>query len=209
MPAPEDAPARVGGVVLAAGSSQRLGQNKLLLPLGGETVVRRAVTSALDAGLGPVAVVLGHEADLVRRALAGLPCRIVLNEKHAIGVGSSVRAGVAAIAAEVDALVVVLADMPFVTAAMIEAVIAQKRATGAALVVSRYGEVDAPPMLYDRALFAELLGIADDQCAKQVVRRHRAEAAAVEWPEGALRDIDVVEDYEHARAHLGQAAGAG
>ncbi|HEX6737913.1 MAG TPA: NTP transferase domain-containing protein, partial [Vicinamibacteria bacterium] len=117
-------PARVGAVVLAAGSSTRMGRNKLLLELGGETLVRRAVRAALDAGAEPVVVVLGHEEPRVRAELAGLACVPVVNPDHAVGAGTSVHAGVRRLAAEgADALVVVLADMPFVTAEMIATVL--------------------------------------------------------------------------------------
>src|SRR5512134_588822 len=100
----------VAGLVLAAGSSLRMGRNKLLLDLAGETVVRRTVRVALEAGLDPVTVVLGHEADRVRAELLGLPCRTVVNPDHARGVATSLRVGVAQVPTEVDAIVVVLAD---------------------------------------------------------------------------------------------------
>ena len=192
----------VGAVVLAAGSSVRLGRNKLLLELAGETVVRRAVRAAAQARLHPVVVVLGHEAARVRQEVDDLPCRPVVNADHAQGVSTSLRAGVSAIADEVQALVVVLADMPFVTSSMIEALVDRYRASGAPLVISAYGEVTAPPTLYDRSLFAELLSTSGDRCAKQVVRRHREEAAVLSWPDEALRDIDVADDYEHARLRV-------
>ena len=73
---------------------------------------------------------------------------------------------------------------------------------GAPLVVSHYGDVQAPPTLYARALFEELLSIPGERCAKQVVRRHEHEAEVVAWPVTALRDIDVPADYEGARADL-------
>jgi molybdenum cofactor cytidylyltransferase len=205
----------VAGVVLAAGSSTRMGKNKLLLDLAGETVVRRAVRTAADAGLDPVVVVLGHEAARVEAELVGLACRPVVNPDHAEGVRTSLQLGVREVAADAHALVVVLADMPFVTAAMIRAVVLRHRDTGAPLVVSQYGvgsapgappveglPVDAPPILYDRTLFAELLAMKGEHCAKRIVRQHRGEASIVVWAEHALRDIDVAADYEHARAHV-------
>ena len=192
----------VAAVVLAAGSSTRMGRNKLLLDLGGESVVRRAVRQAIEAGLDLVVVVLGHEAERVEAELSGLSCVTVVNPDHAQGVGTSLHLGVARAATEAGALVVVLADMPFVTAAMIGAVVERSRATGAPLVVSQYGEVKAPPILYDRALFAELLSLPGERCAKQVVRRHKQEAQVVAWPEQALRDIDVALDYERASAEM-------
>jgi molybdenum cofactor cytidylyltransferase len=202
MPPAEDKP--VAGVVLAAGSSARMGRNKLLLPIGGEAVVRRAVRSALEADLDPVVVVLGHEAERVRAELYGLPCLAVVNPEHARGVGTSLRAGLAEVsaAARAGAVVVLLADMPFVTASSIRRVVESYRTSRAPLVLSRYGEVDAPPTLYDRSLFPELLALAEGHCGKRVVRRHAHEAAVVPSSVDALRDIDVAADYESARAEL-------
>jgi molybdenum cofactor cytidylyltransferase len=192
----------VAAVVLAAGSSTRMGRNKLLLDLGGETIVRRAVRAAVGAGVAQIVVVLGHEEPRLRAELEGLPCTPVMNPDHAEGAGTSVRTGVRHVAAGTDAIVVVLADMPFVTAEMIATLVRRYRETGAPLVASHYGEVQAPPTLYDRALFEELLQIPGERCAKQVVRRHESEAVVVAWPESALRDIDVPADYEGARAEL-------
>ena len=192
---------RVAAVVLAAGSSQRMGRNKLLLDVGGESLVRRAVRAAVEGGVDDVIVVLGHEEDRVRAELAGLRCVAVVNPDHAEGAGTSVRTGVRHVAGA-GALVVVLADMPFVTAEMIATLVRRYRETQAPLVVSHYGEVQAPPTLYDRALFEELLAIPGERCAKQVVRRHESEAEVVRWPEEALRDIDVPADYEDVRAGL-------
>lgn len=191
----------VAGVVLAAGLSSRMGQNKLLLSLEGESLVRRAVRIAVEAGLAPVVVVLGHEAERVRDELRGLECLQVLNPDYAKGAGASLRVGVARAGAEAGAIVVLLADMPYVTTSAIETVVARYRATGAPLVVSRYGDVDAPPTLYDRSLFPELLAIDDDRCGKPVVRRHLHQAAFVSRPAEALHDIDAAADYEHVLAH--------
>jgi len=198
---------RVAGVVLAAGSSSRMGQNKLLLDLGGETVVRRAARNAIEAGLDPVVVVLGHDAERVQAELFGLGCRFVVNPHHADGVRTSLQLGIREVSADAHALVVVLADMPFVTTDMIRAVAERRRETGAPLVISQYGDprgapVDAPPILYDRSLFSELLSMTGERCAKRVVKQHRGEASILCWPEQSLRDIDVAEDYEYARAQM-------
>jgi molybdenum cofactor cytidylyltransferase len=198
------APIRVAGVVLAAGSSKRMGENKLLLAIDGESVVRRAARAAIAGGLDPVVVVLGHEAERVRRELDGLPVRAVENPDHAAGKGTSLQAGIREVASATDAAaaVVVLADMPFVTAAMLAEIAARHRTTGAPMVISRYGDVHAPPMLYARPLFAELLSLAGEACGKEMVRRHRHEAEVAVWPEAALADIDVPDDYRRARAEL-------
>lgn len=198
MPAERTGP--VAGVVLAAGASSRMGTNKLLLRLGGESVVRRSVRRALEAGLEPVVVVLGHEADRVRAELAGLPCSPVVNPAHARGMNTSLGAGLAAVSREAVAAVVALADMPLVTSAMLAELVRRFRASRAPLVVSDYAGTSAPPMLYERALFAELEGLEGDGSGKRAVRRHRAEAVVVSWPASALADLDEPADYERARA---------
>ena len=179
-----------------------MGRNKLLLDLGGETVIRRAVRAAVDGGLDPVVVVLGHEAERVRAELSGVLFRPVLNPDHARGVGTSLQVGVTEVLTSAAALVVILADMPFVTASMIATVVERYRSTAAPVVVSRYGETEAPPTLFDRSLFAELLSIAGERCARQVARRHEHEASVVAWPAEALRDLDVAGDYQDVRAFL-------
>src|SRR5437867_4215683 len=93
---PSDRTGTVAGVVLAAGTSTRMGQNKLFMQLEGETLVRRAVERASKAGFDPLIVVLGHEAELVQRALEGIRYRPVLNAEYARGVNSSLRAGIRA-----------------------------------------------------------------------------------------------------------------
>lgn len=192
----------IAAVLLAAGSSARMGTNKLLLPLGGESLLRRAVRRASEAGLDPLVVVLGHDAGRVSGELAGFACRTVLNPDWALGKSASVRAGIASVPLEAVAAVVILADMPLVTAAMLGELARVYRQGSAPIVASRYGDVHAPPMLYDRALFGELVAMEGDGCGKQVVKRHRAEAAVLSWPAEALVDLDVPSDYERVQAAL-------
>jgi molybdenum cofactor cytidylyltransferase len=163
--------------------------------------VRRTVRASLDAGLDPVVVVLGHEAERVRQAIWGLGCRTVVNPDHAKGVRLSVQVGIGEVS-EARAAVVILADMPFVTAAMVRSLVDSYREGTSPLVSSQYGDVNAPPTLYDRSLFAEMLAMTGEGCGKQVVRRHLHEAAFVSWPAAALADVDLPEDYERIRAQL-------
>jgi molybdenum cofactor cytidylyltransferase len=176
-----------------------MGPNKLLFKLNGETVVRRAARHAL-AALDPVVVVLGYEAEVVRAELAGLPCRTTVNENHAQGLHASVRAGLAALPADVEAAVVLLADMPLVTPAMLAQLVQRHRQTGAPLVVSKYGDTFAPPHLYTRRLFADLA--ESEESRKRVIHRYRAEAVVLTWPDAALTDLDVPADRERVEALL-------
>ena len=190
------------GIVLAAGTATRMGENKVLLRVGEEALVRRVARAALEAGLDPVLMVVGHEAGRLERELADLPCRTVSNPAFEKGMNTSLDAGVGALPAGVAAAVVLLADMPFVDAAMVRSVVLRHEETGAPLVVSRYGSVLAPPTLYARALFAELRSGEGDGRGREVVKRQLGEAAYVDWPKEALLDVDVAEDLERARARL-------
>jgi molybdenum cofactor cytidylyltransferase len=155
---------------------------------------------AKEAGLNPLLVVVGHEADRTRNAIEGLGATAVLNPHYEAGVNSSLRAGIRAVTAtEARAAVVILADMPFVTAEMIGRLIEEYRGGTAPLVVSDYQGVNAPPVLYDRSLFSELEVSEGQGCGKHVVKRHRHEARSVTWPAEALADLDVPEDLERIK----------
>ena len=184
---------RIAGVVLAAGTSSRLGGNKLLLRLDSEPLVRRAARQAVEAGLSPVIVVLGHEAERVAAALGGLTVETVINPGYRAGMHGSLQTGIEHVPGDCAAAVVLLGDMPLVTAAMI-AVLAERFRRGAEpLVLSLYGEVQAPPTLYARLLFPAIAA-AGARGGREVVLAHRNEAAEVRWPEALLADVDRPED---------------
>jgi molybdenum cofactor cytidylyltransferase len=150
---------------------------------------------AADASIAPVVVVVGHEAHAAREALAGLDCVFVTNDDYTGPTSTSLHAGLRALPADVDATVVMLADMVHVTAPMVRALVHSAAADPAPLCVSRYGDVLAPPLLFRRALWPELLDWHGEGCGKAVVRAHQAEAIMHDWPMAALQDIDTPADY--------------
>jgi molybdenum cofactor cytidylyltransferase len=183
----------VAGIVLAAGTSSRLGRNKLLMELGGESVLRRTVRNAIDGGLVPVLVILGFEAHRARDALAGLACEPVDNPDYALGINGSLQAG--------------FADMPLVTGSMIAAVVEAYRRSDAPLVISQYGDVHAPPTLYDRSLFGEFQEREGEGAGKRMVERHRHEALSIAFPPDALVDLDEPDDYRRLQTMFAENAG--
>jgi molybdenum cofactor cytidylyltransferase len=189
--------ASVAAVILAAGASRRMGpgRNKMLLQLEGETLVRRATGRALAAGLTPVVVVLGHESERARAELAGLACDIVVNPDFTGPTSGSLHRGLERLGPGADAAVVMLGDMVLVTAEMLASLVAATRGSDAPLVVSRYGDVTAPPLLFRRVLFEELLAWTGEGCGKAVVQRHRDEALVLDWPPELLMDVDTPEDF--------------
>jgi molybdenum cofactor cytidylyltransferase len=194
--------ARVAGIVLAAGASRRMGAsiNKLLLEIDGEPMVRRVVRRAIDAGLDPVIVVLGYQPGRIRESLDGLECTFVENPDYSGPTSGSLHAGLRALDKSISAAVVMLGDMVHVTTAMVRALL-DGLGGDSRLAVSRYGvdEVLAPPLLFRRELWPELLAWSGEGCGKAVVMSHFDEAVMLDWPEDSLRDIDTPADYEDVR----------
>jgi molybdenum cofactor cytidylyltransferase len=190
----------LSSVILAAGGSTRMGRHKLLLPLGDEPLVRRTVRQVCAAGADDVLVVLGREADAVREALAGLPCRFAVNPAFASGMGSSFRVAVEHLV-DAEAAMFALADQPFVTGADYRAVLDAWRAGRPPLVCVRYGEVVAPPHLFAAALFPELALLTGG--ARPVLQRHADLAVTLALAPDRLLDVDTPDDYERAVARAG------
>ncbi len=199
---PVDRRGSVAGVVLAAGSSTRMGSNKLLLDIDGEPMLRHVAGRAVGAGLDPVLVVLGFEAERLAPALEGLTCSVLVNGDYERGMNSSFCCGLARVPEDASAVVIMLGDMPFITAAMIRALVAKFRGTDTPLVVSRYGHVTAPPTLFSRSLFPEFRVSDGDGCGKEVVSRYRDAAVEVPLPASVITDLDVPRDYERVKTLL-------
>ncbi len=191
----------IGGVVLAAGASRRLGRNKLLLPLRGGSLLSAAVSRLLAAPLDRVVVVLGHEAEQVRLR-AGLPddprLVFVVNPDWSEGMASSLRCGVTA-CADAEAVVIALGDQPDADPEMVARLVAAFRA-GAPLAFPVHPEASAPrgtrsghPVLFGRELFRELAKLRGDQGARELVALHFETAAKV--LAAPLRDVDTEDDY--------------
>ena len=190
---------RIAGVVLAAGASRRFGAQKLLAPLDGKPLVRWAVEHMVAAPLASTLVVVGGaDADAVREALAGLAVRIVVNERSAEGLSTSLHAAVRALADESPrAAVFALGDQPRVPATAIASLVHAFRASGAPIVVPVYaGGVRGHPVLFAANLFPELLAVRGDEGARGVIGRDRSRVTEVTIPEAAPSDVDVPEDLE-------------
>jgi molybdenum cofactor cytidylyltransferase len=187
----------VSGVVLAAGASTRMGTQKLLLPFGDEPLLRRAVRQVCAAGFDDVLVVLGSEYEAALAALEGMPVRHAVNLEFASGMGSSFRVAVEHLPDSAAAMFA-LADQPFVTANEYRTVLDAYRQYAPAIVSVRYGEVMAPPHLFEREIFPELARLQHG--ARSVLQRHLERTMVLQFPPELLVDIDTPEDYELAKS---------
>ncbi len=187
-------PPRVAALVLAAGGSRRLGRPKLLLPYRGVPLLRRAVDAATAGGCDDVVVVLGADRERYTPLLAGSGARTAINPFYKEGMSSSLRTGLEAVPPDCAAALILLADQPRIGAEVVRAILQTYAATGRPIVAARYGEVRGVPVLFDRALFAELLLLEGDQGARAVLERHPTDVAEVVIPPDAAMDVDRPED---------------
>lgn len=195
LPSEESRPSEsVHGVVLAAGTSSRFGgRNKLLEPVDGTPLVRRAVRTAAASDLDGVTVVVGHDADRVRAALDGLDVRIRRNDRFADGQSTSVAVGVAAARERnADAVLVALGDMPAVSVGTVNLLLsAYSRGEWTALAAACDGR-RGNPVLFDGRHFDALRSVEGDAGGREVLL---AEGVLVETGDpGVLRDVDRPED---------------
>lgn len=203
-----------GLILLAAGASTRMGTPKPLLELGGETLVRRAARAGLAAGLEPIVVVLGAQAERVRPQLADLAVRCVENAAWTEGMGASLRVGMQAVLAaapDLPAVIVALVDQPHFDAELIGRLRAEQGRTGKAIVATgggrRGGEGPraGPPVLWRREHFGVLLACRGEVGARALLAE-RPEWVAVVAPPAGAADLDTPEEY---RRYLDRRADAG
>ncbi|MGK2859621.1 MAG: NTP transferase domain-containing protein [Thermoanaerobaculia bacterium] len=185
--------------ILAAGGSARMGMPKQLLDVGGESMLRRAARAAVASRSGEVVVVVGARSDAIERELSELPVRIVENGDWQSGIASSVIAAVAAIEeTDARAVVLALADQPFVGATHLRRLAATIRASDARIVASAYPEGGGVPAAFDRELFAELKSLRGDTGARDLIRR--LPGLTIEIPIENPADVDTREEYEKLKA---------
>ena len=188
-------------IVLAAGRSSRMGRAKALLPLGeGDTFLTRIARTFLDAGVGDVVIVVGHDAEAIvaRFQESGLRARFVLNREYDRGQLSSLVAGLDVVDRPgTAATLVTLVDVPLVSAATVRAVLDHYAATRAPIVRPTSGSRHGHPLLLDRRLFGALRTADPAGGAKPIVRAYASAAGDLSIAdEGAFIDIDTADDYQ-------------
>jgi molybdenum cofactor cytidylyltransferase len=185
----------IAGIILAAGASRRMGRPKQLMLWRGTPFICRVARTALDAGLSPVVIVTGAEADEVRAALADLPVEIVHNPNWAEGQSTSVRTGLQALPLETMAAIFLLADQPHVPTALVRALLEQHAQTRSPIVAPMIDGQRGNPVLFDRSTFSDLMSLHGDAGGRLVFSRYPI--TDVLWDDSSLLlDVDTLEDYE-------------
>lgn len=203
----QSAPLKVGAVLLAAGAGRRLGgRPKSLLELDGVPLIRRAFIALTEAGIDPVVVVLGHHADAIEKAVQDLPVTRIRNPSPDDGPASSLRIGLQALALDVDAVLVLLADQPLIAAADIRDLIEIFKLRGdRQMVVPRVNDEPGNPVIVDALLRDEWLA-GDVSATGQ--RWRNANPTRLRWFDTSndhyCVDIDTPEDITRLAATTGR-----
>jgi molybdenum cofactor cytidylyltransferase len=182
----------VAAVILAAGASTRLKSPKQLARIGTETLLERAVRVSSEAACSPVVVVLGASSELIRSSCRLDGVRVVLNEDWVEGMGSSIRAGVAAVE-DVDGVILMTCDMPAVTSSHLRAL-----ASSGDMKASFYAGRRGVPAYFPESMFPALMRLEGEMGARELMRC----ASYVELPGGEM-DIDTESDLKIASEQFG------
>lgn len=203
MSFPSERLPRVGGVVLAAGESRRMGAFKPLLPFGTGRVLERVLNQLLPGGVAPCVVVLGHRASELRPLVESWGGRPVLNPRYPEGMLSSVQCGIAALPQEVDTILIALGDQPEIDTEVYRFLLEVFHAGSKGLAVPSYQGRRGHPFLIHRRYREEILQLNGERGLKEWRDRHPEDL--LEIPVGTpavLQDLDHPQDYQAALARL-------
>ncbi|MCL4722622.1 MAG: nucleotidyltransferase family protein [Gammaproteobacteria bacterium] len=193
---------QLAGLVLAAGGARRFGSPKVLAPFHGEPLVRRAARLLSPLCPAGVFVVTGDGEAAIRTALTGTGADCVPNPDWSDGLSSSLRAGVAALPAAAEAVLIQLADTPAVTDRDLDTLVAAWQVEPQLPAAAHYGDRAGPPVILPRSLLPELAALRGDQGARSLLQWH-TELITVPMPHAAL-DVDTPADLAQLEARPAQ-----
>jgi molybdenum cofactor cytidylyltransferase len=203
MTGTENPNAQVSAVILAAGTSTRMGHAKQLLPLGGTTVLARTIENVRSAGLVEMVLVLGASAEAIRRQLPpslleGL--KVVVNQAYRQGMASSLREGLSALDPQTGAALIILGDQPFIRPQTLQQIMAGYHRSGAQIVIPSHQGKRGNPVLLSRSVFPEVMALEGDTGCRAIFPNHLDAILKVEVEDpGILLDIDNQDDYERLK----------
>jgi len=187
-----------GIVILAAGSSSRLGHPKQNLAYSGETLLQRIIKTSLATPCGPVIVVLGGNADLIQPTIDNLPVSVVYNDAWQEGLSSSIKTGIAELQkkSEADSVIFTLCDQPFIDTDLLLQLIPENTIDTTA--ACSYNDTIGTPAFFGSKYFSELLELKGSEGAKHLLMRYKEDIRIIPFPLGSV-DIDTIEDFERLK----------
>lgn len=180
-------------LILAAGSSSRLGEPKQLLPFKGGTLLSHTIQECIASNLGEVYVVTGAYYKSVSTSIQGLDCRIFFNPNWSEGLSTSIAFGISQLPSDAEACYLVLGDQPYFTKVILEKIKTSLKTNAARIILSRYDKGQGPPAYFEASLFEEMKTLRGDDGAKAIVKKYKKEVQFIGFSLGYL-DVDVPVD---------------
>lgn len=198
-------PARIAGIILAAGMGTRMGATKQLLPFKGQTILEAVIQKGLAADLDPLILVLGHGANKIMDTISLSQVRVVINPRYKSGMGSSIRAGLAAVGPRCDGAMFLLGDQPLVASAILKELIqaftnqlpTNQFHTDQAIVIPTFKGKQGNPVIFGRHFFPELDRLTGDMGGRVLFKTHPDKIIRLPVETHAVCfDLDTPEAYE-------------
>ena len=194
----KDKKSSIAVIIIAAGASRRMGQPKQLLPYKGQTLLSYITKCAIASSCNPVRVILGANAEKIEPEIVSLPIQIIKNNKWDEGISSSIRCGISYIQKQylnLDGVVFLTCDQPFVSAELIEQLINTHNSTNKPIIASQYGGTLGIPALFSRTFFSALMKLQGDRGAKRIINKYPDLVYVIDFPQGKI-DLDTLENYQ-------------
>src|SRR5215831_9350510 len=192
---------RTSAIILAAGSSIRMGTAKQLLRLDGRPLLQHVLDNVRACDVGEIILVLGASAEVIRGEIEVHNARIVMNENYREGMGTSLKTGLSAVNPDAEAALIILADQPFVRPQTINRLISEHVRSKAQIVIPLYRGFRGNPVLLDRTVFPEVMALGGDIGCRAIFGGHLEGIVKVPVDDvGILLDIDRQSDFEALRS---------
>ncbi|MDB5088375.1 MAG: MobA-like protein [Mucilaginibacter sp.] len=188
-----------GIIILAAGSSSRLGTPKQNLIYKGETLLQGAIKTALATRCSPITVVLGANFEVIKPTIEDLPVTIIYNEDWQQGMSSSISSGITELQkneAKISSVILMLCDQPFVNKELLLQLISAN--SKQSIVACAYNKGIGPPVYFDGFYFPELLLLKGNEGAKKLILKHEAHVTTIPFLLGSV-DVDTIDDFERLK----------
>ncbi|WP_306793083.1 nucleotidyltransferase family protein [Desulfopila inferna] len=187
---------KITGIILAAGLSNRMGEVKSLLPFGKSLLLGLVINNVWESILSHTIVVLGSDADRIRKMIDFKDATVVFNPDYRRGQSSSLKAGLQAVDSDTDGVMFLLGDQPFIDPKLINTLIGEWRKQPAAIIIPVYDGKRGNPVVAHRNIFPMIRKISGDSGLRQIFQKLKGDIREVEIADpGILMDIDTVEDY--------------
>ena len=181
----------VSAILLAAGEARRMGRLKQVMPFGGSTMVEQTLDNLLASRVSEVIVVLGYQAEEVTKQIADRPIKTMVNPVYSQGMGTSIAAGLNLVDSQAQAVMLALADQPFVDSQTIDRLVEEFQAHDKGIAIPVYRGRRGHPIIFSMKYEAQLSGLTSDIGGREIIKEHPEDVLEVAVDcEGIIIDID-------------------